>query len=549
MIVHLPPFLETAFEQTRDHAVALAALRRVGMLKPKIAVTATRGLRQWGPTLAGGYAASAERFPDRTGLVDDDGSMTFREIDERSNALANALAARGIGPRSAVAVLCRNSRWFVLSVTALNKLGANVLYMNTGFAGPQIAGVLEREGADLLVHDEEFTDAVAQHTGDVERIVADRPAAATGVTDLASLAADASTEPPRKPDHSGRMIILTSGTTGAPKGASRSNDSLAGLVPTAAVFERVPFRLGDVHVVPAPMFHSLGNAALLMAAQLSQTLVVTRRFDPETVMRLVSDHRARVLTAVPVMLQRMVELPAEVRSQFHTSSLEIVFASGSALPGSLALRWMDAYGDNLYNMYGSTEVAAATIATPDDLRAAPGTAGRPLLGVEVRLYDDDDEVVTEPDTDGRVFVGSGLRFDGYTGGETKPAIDGLLSSGDIGRWDDDGRLFVGGRDDDMIVSGGENLYPREVEDLLADLDGVQEAAVVGVEDEEYGARLVAFVVRSPHGSLDADAVKAHVKANLANYKVPRKVVFLDRLPRNATGKVLARELRERARDD
>ena len=281
---------------------------------------------------------------------------------------------------------------------------------------------------------------------------------------------------------------------------------------------------------------------------MSHTLVLSRRFDPEHLLAQIEAHRVRIVTAVPVMLQRIVALPEAVTERYDTSSLEVVFCSGSALPGSLATQWMDRFGDNLYNMYGSTEVAVATIATPEDLRAAPGTAGTPLAGVDVRLYDDDDREITEPDTVGRIFVGSALRFEGYTGGQTKPAIDGLLSSGDLGRFDVDGRLFVGGRDDDMIVSGGENLFPSEVEDLLSDMEGVREVAVLGVDDDQFGQRLAAFVVTEDGVDLDDRAVKDHVKANLATYKVPRSVWFVDVLPRNPTGKVLKRELRERFPD-
>ena len=374
--------------------------------------------------------------------------------------------------------------------------------------------------------------------------MADRTDSRAAAADLPTLVAATAPSDISPPEPQGRQVILTSGTTGVPKGASRSNEGITDIVGTTGLFQRVPFRVGDVHVVPAPMFHSLGNGALLMGASMSQTLVMSRRFDPEVVLRLIAEQSARGLTAVPVMLQRMVELPDEVLARYDVSSLEVVLCSGSALPGSLAIRWMDLFGDNLHNMYGSTEVAAATVATPADMRQAPGTAGRPLAGVEVRLYDDGDRQITAPDVDGRIFVGSALRFDGYTGGQTKASIDGLLSTGDLGRWDDDGRLFVGGRDDDMIVSGGENLYPREVEDLLADLDGVVEVAVIGVDDDEFGKRLAAFVVRGAGAVLDEDAVKAHVKANLANFKVPRSITFLDELPRNATGKVLKRELRE-----
>ena len=534
--------MPSVLERVRLGVGAVDTLRRTGLLHPKVALTATQGIRAWGPTLAAGYAGSAKRSPSQLAVVDDDGALTFAEIEEQSTRLANALAARGVGQGSPVGLLARNSRWFVLSTIALNKLGATVLYMNTGFAGPQLADVMKREGGTLLLHDDEFGAAAVEHAPDLERLVTDGPDTTGSADDLPTLVADADDTPRQAPSDHGRQVILTSGTTGVPKGASRSNAAVSDLIAATALFRLVPFRVGDVHIVPAPMFHSLGNAALLMAASMSHTLVLTRRFDPARVLRLTAQHRARGMTAVPVMLQRMLDLPEEDRTTVDVSCLEVVLCSGSALPGSLAIRWMDTFGDNLHNMYGSTEVAAATVATPDDLRAAPGTAGRPLPGVDVRVYDDDDQVVTEPGVDGRIFVGSALRFEGYTGGETKAAIDGLLSSGDLGHWDADGRLFVGGRDDDMIVSGGENLYPREVEDLLADHPAVVEVAVVGVDDDEYGKRLAAYVVTEADASVDEAELKSYVKAHLANYKVPRSVTFLDELPRNATGKVLKREL-------
>ncbi len=531
-------------ERIKLNAEALWAMGETGLLRPRVALTAAQAVRSWGPTLASGYVASARRSPYAVGIIDDEGSLTFEEIDDLSNRLAVVLAGRKIGPETAVGLLARNSRWFAICTTALNKLGATVLYMNTGFAGPQLADVMQREGGVLLLHDDEFSEAVATHAPALARIVADGPdglGSADSVPDLIDGVVGLRPDPPAK---QGRQVILTSGTTGTPKGASRSNIGVTDLVATSALFQRVPYRVGHVHVIPAPAFHSLGNAALLLSAQLSQTAVLSRRFDPRRTLELITEHRANAMTAVPVMLQRMIDLSDDETAGIDTSSLEAVMCSGAALPGSLAIRWMDRFGDNLYNMYGSTEVAAATLATPEDMRAAPGTAGKPLAGVDVRLYDDEDQVITEPGVDGRIFVGSSLRFDGYTGGQTKASIDGLLSSGDLGSWDADGRLYVGGRDDDMIVSGGENLYPREVEDLLADLDGVTEVAVVGVDDEEFGKRLAAFVVAQAPGSVTVDDVKAHVKANLANFKVPRSVTFLDELPRNATGKVLKRELRE-----
>jgi acyl-CoA synthetase (AMP-forming)/AMP-acid ligase II len=243
------------------------------------------------------------------------------------------------------------------------------------------------------------------------------------------------------------------------------------------------------------------------------------------------------------MMQRILDLPEETRSKYDTNSLSIVAASGSALPGDLATEWMDAFGDTLYNLYGSTEVAWATIANPDEMRAAPGTAGTPPRGTVVRLYDEQGGPVPQGET-GRIFVGNEFLFEGYTGGGTKDEIDGLMATGDVGRFDDRGRLFVEGRDDEMIVSGGENVFPKEVEDLLARHEAVAEAAALGVPDDEFGQRLLGFVVRKPGAEVGEEDLKAYVKQNLARYKVPREIRFLDELPRNATGKVLKRELKE-----
>ena len=251
-----------------------------------------------------------------------------------------------------------------------------------------------------------------------------------------------------------------------------------------------------------------------------------------------------MLAAVPVMLQRILELPDEEIERHDTSSLRVVAISGSALPGELATRFMDRFGDVVYNLYGSTEVAWATIATPADLRAAPGTAGKPPAGTNLRIADEHDRDVSHGET-GRIFVGNEMLFDGYTGGGGKDRLGGLMATGDVGRVDRAGRLFIEGRDDEMIVSGGENVFPREVEDLLAEHAAVDDVAVIGVPDEQFGQRLRAFVVLREGAALSADEVREHVRANLARFKVPRDVVFLDVLPRNATGKVLKRELRAR----
>ncbi|MGH2962551.1 MAG: AMP-binding protein, partial [Solirubrobacterales bacterium] len=341
------------------------------------------------------------------------------------------------------------------------------------------------------------------------------------------------------PAESSRFVILTSGTTGTPKGAQRGQPDSLG--PLASLLSKIPFRARERMMIAAPLFHSWGFAHFNLGLALNSTYVLRRRFDPEETLRATAESGATALVVVPVMMQRILELPADAIARHDLSRLRVTAASGSALPGELATEWMDTFGDNLYNLYGSTEVAWATIATPQELRAAPGTAGTPPRGTKVRIVDHDGRDVA-PGKAGRVFVGNEMTFEGYTGGGGKEELAGLLSSGDVGHFDDAGRLFIDGRDDEMIVSGGENVFPREVEDLLASHESIAEAAVIGVEDEEFGQRLKAFVVIREDVALTEDDVKGYVKANLARFKVPREVEFLDSLPRNATGKVLKREL-------
>lgn len=517
-----------------------------GMLKPvrpDRAVRAIAALHRWGPTPAAAYAASAARYPDREAIVDERGTLTFAEVEGRTNALARGLRRAGVTEQDDVAIMCRNHRGFVEATVACAKLGAGALYLNTAFAGPQIADVMRREDPVALVYDEEFENLVREGGEERKRFVAwhesgVRAPAGSGPS-LEDLIAAETQTPLDPPAEKGRVVILTSGTTGTPKGAPRKQpDSME---PLAALFSKIPLRARERTVIAAPMFHSWGFAHFTLALPLASTLVLRRKFDPEDTLRAIAHHRASALAVVPVMLQRILELGPETIASYDLSSLKVIALSGSALPGELATRAMDALGDVLYNLYGSTEVAWATIATPEDLRAAPGTAGRAPMGTVVKLLDSDGREAA-PGEGGRIFVANEMVFEGYTGGGSKEIVRGLMSTGDVGRFDASGRLFVDGRDDEMIVSGGENVFPREVEDLLADHEQIEEAAVIGVQDDQFGQRLKAFVVPRNGTGLSEDTVKEYVKDNLARYKVPREVVFLEELPRNATGKVLKREL-------
>jgi acyl-CoA synthetase (AMP-forming)/AMP-acid ligase II len=511
--------------------------------RPDHVLGAVRALVRFGPTPAGGYGASAERYGSETAIIDELGTLTFAEVHERTNALANALRADGIEAGDSVGVMCRNHRGFVDAVIACSKLGANVLFLNTAFSGPQLTDVAKREKPKALIYDHEFEELIHDASRRRKRYIAwhDTDDGKRKDRLIEDLIAGGDTRDLTPPRERGKAIILTSGTTGTPKGASRSQPR--SLDPAAALLAMIPLKARERTMIAAPMFHSWGYVHFTLGMSLSSTLVLNRRFDPEETLSLTARHEATALIVVPVMMQRILELPDEVLRRYDLSAVRVVAVSGSALSGTLSEKWMDVFGENVYNLYGSTEVAWASIATPADLRAAPGTAGRPPHGTIVRLYDDNGQAAPQGAT-GRIFVGNEMQFEGYTGGGNKDAIDGLLSSGDVGHFDDAGRLFVDGRDDDMIVSGGENVFPAEVEDLLAGLDDVVEVAVFGVDDEKFGQRLKAVVVKKDGSSLGGDEVKQHVRANLAGYKVPRDVEFVDELPRTSTGKVLKRELKD-----
>ena len=537
----LSSIAESARQSAADAAFEARVLREAGiveLIRPDKVARIGATLLRWGVSPAAGIAATAIHHPDEPALIDERGTLSFEQLHRRSNALARAFERFGIGFGDGVGIMCRNHRGFIEATLAAAKLGASALYLNTMFAGPQLAEVTRREGPKALVYDEEFTELLEGVGGGVRRIVgwSDGEPQDPTLDSLIASTPDADLKPP--PDN-GRFVILTSGTTGTPKGAQRSASS--GLPVVAAVLDRIPYRSRETTMIAAPLFHSWGFFHFVIGLPTSSTIVLRRRFDPEETLRAVQEHRAQVLAVVPVMLQRILQLPEQTLASYDLSSLRITALSGSALPGELAIEWMDRFGDNIYNLYGSTEVAYATVATPHDLRAAPGTAGLPPRGTVVRLYDERGHEVPQGEV-GRIFVGNEMSFEGYTGGGGKEVIDGLMSTGDVGHFDADGRLFVDGRDDEMIVSGGENVFPREVEDLLADHEAVVDVAVIGVEDEEFGQRLKAFVVVSSGAEVSVEELRVHVKANLAAFKVPREIEFIDELPRNATGKILKREL-------
>ncbi|WP_316575707.1 AMP-binding protein [Nocardia canadensis] len=496
----------------------LRAMQRAGLIdlrRPDRLVHTARAMRVYGP-IAGGILTSARRTPDRIALVDGAHRISYGDLDRRTDAIAARWHAEGVTARDTIGVLCPDGLRLVQTMAAAAKLGARLVLLNTGFGAAQLRDVLSREKVAALVLDPSL--AALADTLPEGVVLLDTEGPETGARAPV-------------PAEQGGFVLLTGGTTGTPKGAPRRVESpLAG----AQFVDRVPLRRGQTVLLCAPLFHGTALSQFILSLNLGSTIVLHGKFDARRALDQIAEHRADMIVLVPTMLRRILDLGPETLSATDTGSLRIVFTAGAALPSALGSRAIEVFGPVIYNFYGCTETGTATVATPQDWLAAPGTVGRAPVGITVALYDGDTRVTT-PGAVGTVYVGNSIAFHGYSGGGSKQLRGGLMSTGDLGHFDTAGRLFIDGRDDDMIVSGGENVFPGEIEDLLYRHPAVTEAAVIGVPDEEFGQRLAAFVVRA--GELDADAVRTYVKSRLARFKAPRDVVFVDELPRTPTGKI------------
>lgn len=534
------PSIKSALHGTQQAHKAMLNLATSGILKPVSPFALfriARNAQQMGRSIATLAMLAAVRFPNTAAVIDERGTLSYAQLDQRVTAIAGAMySTYKVRPGDTVALMCRNHRGFVQAFVAAMRLGANVVLLNTDFPGPQLTQVLARHNLKLLVHDEEFGQHMSQthYSGPILLAWTDTPGAHNTLDTLASYTGKL----PRV-KQAGKIILLTSGTTGTPKGAPREPEpfSYAGAVTT--VLAKIPLHAqAPIYICP-PLFHGFGLAFMATSLALGASMVIQRRFDPKQVLALIEQHQVKTLVAVPVMLQRMLD--ADPDSPIRLNSLDAVLAAAAPLSAALSSRWMDRFGDKLYNLYGSTEVGLVSMASPADLRQAAGTVGLPPLGTHIKILDAEGKTLKAGET-GHICVQSPMLFKGYVGGGHKHSFDGFMNSGDVGHLNAQGLLFIDGREDDMIISGGENVFPQEVEELLAKHAAIADVAVIGVPDAEFGQRLKAFIVLQKDQMLDEELLKSYIKQHVARYKMPREFIFLPELPRNITGKVLKKAL-------
>ncbi|OBE97569.1 AMP-binding protein [Mycobacterium sp. 852002-10029_SCH5224772] len=518
----------------RVAATTARALLLSGLLTPPSPLAGLRLLREAHRGGTNPYtllAVTTARWPGRTAIIDDDGALSYRRLQRETESLARRLSGDGVAPGHAVGVMCRNGRGFVAGIFAAALLGADVVPISTEFRSDALAAAVRAHRISTMVADNEFTERI-------------RAADASVVTvDPATVSAEEGARRPRVAAP-GRIVLLTSGTTGKPKGVPRAPEMRSAVGVWVTILDRTRLRTGSRISVAMPMFHGLGLGMLMLTVALGGTVLTHRQFDAEAALAQASLHRADAFTAVPVVLARILDLPERVRARNPVPHLRVVMSSGDRLDPTLGQRFMDAYGDILYNGYGSTEVGIGSLATPADLREAPETVGKPVAGCPVRILNKSDRAVG-PRVTGRIFVGGDLAGRGYTDGsaaEAKAVVNGMTGTGDMGYLDNSGRLFIVGREDDMIISGGENVYPRAVENALAQHPAIAENVVIGVPDERFGQRLAAFVVAQPGSDIDVPELREYLKSRVSRFEQPRDINVVNSIPRNPTGKVLRKEL-------
>jgi fatty-acyl-CoA synthase len=515
------------------------------------------------------YRVHARNSPSKPAIIWRGRTTTWAELDERIDRLCAGLGRRGIGRKQSIVLMMRNRPEFVELGAAAARRGAAAVSVSWRSTAPELAYLANHSGARAIVVEPELLHVLNEASGELSETLLSnvfvvRPAfggaapgtdggLAGGSPPLRTTPLDALLQEPSDlsseigADDDAAVVVYTSGTTGRPKGAVRKfpKDTIQAAM---RFINETPMRVDDVHLVACPLYHSTAFGFLSLSHLLGNTAVLMDEFKPDQFLELVERHKVTTTAVVPTMLHRIMELPEETRSRHDTRSLRIVFSGGAPLPGPLANEFMDAFGDVVYNFYGATETGLVTLAKPEDLRAAAGTIGKAVPGNDIRLLDDDKRDVA-PGAVGELYVKSKLLVAGYHEDEEatrSSMVDGWFSVGDLARRDRDGRYFIEGRKRDMVISGGVNVYPAEVEAVLEQHPDVGEVAVVGVPDREWGERVRAFVVPRAGTTIDEGTLKAFARERLAGAKVPRDIVVIDALPRNPTGKVLKRELRERA---
>jgi len=508
----------------------------------------------------------AQSQPDKLAVVDDrpDGTVirwSYAELEARANRVANLLLALGAGPGTKILWCGPNSPEVVAVINAARKLGALAVPLNYRLTPEEAYYVIDHSDAEIAYVDHEHAPVFAALRGRLTKVrhiiavggpASGGPASGDTVPDGMLTDADIAAAPSGPPDvgeaaGTGGTMIYTSGTTGKPKGAVRSGGQDPEVL--GALLGLFGYRPDDVYLTSGPLYHS-GPSAFMGAALLyGQTIVVQRRFDAEDWLRLVDKYQVTSTFSAPALTRMICALPAAVKERYDHSSMRVMIANAAPWSYALKQQYLANFPpESLFEIYGSTELGVDTVLLPEDQLRKPGSCGKPAPGIEVMLVGDDGNEVTGtgPDHPGEVFVRSKSMFDSYYKNDASYAASSqgdFHSVGDVAYWDEEGYLYICDRKSDMIITGGMNVYPAEIEAVLEQHPQIYDAAVFGIPSDQWGEAVHATVVRPPGSSLTGAEVTAFAREHLASYKVPRSVEFAGELPRTGSGTLLKRQLR------
>ncbi len=499
-----------------------------------------------------GIANHAKRIPKRPAIIINDTVISYKNLERTGAILANSLMQLGAAPGSRISVLMPNCPETIYIWHACGKIFSTPVFINYRFKEDEVAHIVNDSKSKILIYDHQFEKVISGIKDKIKNpeqvyVCANGPARLETIefNNLINTGIDSQPCVENSGYGMASSLIYTSGTTGRPKGVVRNSENRLNIMLLYAFITSWGF--DDIHIVAGPLCHTAPLSFATCSFLFGNTVVIMPKFDTRNFLELIQKHRVTTTFVVPTMLNRICNLPENILKSYDISSLRLIIVTGEAFPFALKKKAVEIFGnDKIYELYGGTELSCVTFLQPEDQIKKPGSCGKAAPGVDIKLLDADNNEVQIGEI-GKIYVRSPFLLSGYyKNPEATEAnyYNGYFTVGDMARMDEDGYYYIADRDVDMVISGGVNIYPAEIEEVLLNHRGVYDASVIGVPDQHWGERLVAYVVPKENSTISEQDIIDYIKDRLASHKKPKEVIFTDEIPSSTSGKKLKRVLRE-----